>query len=153
MNAMELVRLPTGKTINKIGDEENALYFIVAGNIKATTYEPLEKNDLDHRKSSVYLAENDFFGYIYPLNETQLSHTYTETISQTELARISQDRFIQICRRHTPVELGIIDLLKARSNIDDTETLRAVRKADRHKLPLKMNLKIVREQIFHLVME
>ncbi|MEJ2219373.1 MAG: PilZ domain-containing protein [Desulfobacterales bacterium] len=33
-------------------------------------------------------------------------------------------------------------MLKARSNIDDTETLRAVRKADRHKLPLKMNLKI-----------
>jgi CRP-like cAMP-binding protein len=142
MNAMELVRLPTGKTINKIGDEENALYFIVAGNIKATTYVPLEKNDLDHRKSSVYLAENDFFGHIYPLNETQLSQAYTETISQTELARISRDRFIQICRRHTPVELGIIDLLKARSNIDDTETLRAVRKADRHKLPLKMNLKI-----------
>jgi CRP-like cAMP-binding protein len=142
MNAMELVRLPTGKTINKIGDEENALYFIVAGNIKATTYEPLEKNDFDHRKSTVYLAENDFFGHIYPLNESKLSNSHIESITQTELARISRDKLMQICRRHTPIELGIIDLFKVRSNKAEVEVRRAVRKADRHKLPVKMNLKI-----------
>ncbi|NIV99636.1 cyclic nucleotide-binding domain-containing protein, partial [Candidatus Saccharibacteria bacterium] len=142
MNAMELMRLPAGKTINKIGDEENALYFIVAGNIKATTYEPLEKNDFDHRKTSVYLAENDFFGHIYPLNESKLSHAYTESISQAELVRISRNKLIQICKRYTRIELGIIDLFKARSNKEEVEALRAVRKADRHKLPVKMNLKI-----------
>ena len=142
MNAMELIRLPKGYTVNKIGDEENALYFIVAGNIKATTYEPLKKTDFENRKSTVYLSENDFFGHIYPLNESKLSQSYTESVSQTELARISRDKLRQICRRHTPIELGIIDLFKARSNKEDTEALRAVRKADRHKLPVKMNLKI-----------
>jgi CRP-like cAMP-binding protein len=142
MNGMQLLRLTAGKTVNKIGDEENALYFIVAGNIKATTYEPLEKNDFDHRKSTVYLAENDFFGHIYPLNESKLSHSHTESITQTELARISRDKLIQICRRHTPIELGIIDLLKVRANKAEVEVRRAVRKADRHKLPVKMNLKI-----------
>jgi CRP-like cAMP-binding protein len=142
MNAMELMRLPTGKTINKIGDEENALYFIVSGNIKATTYEPLKKNDFDHRKSTVYLAENDFFGHIYPLNESNLSHSHIESITHTELARISRDKLIQICRRHPPVELGIIDLLKVRSIEEKVEVRRAVRKADRHKLPVKTNLKI-----------
>lgn len=142
INAMELLRLPTGKTVNKIDGEENALYFIVAGNIKATTYEPLKKTDFDHRKSTVYLSENDFFGHIYPLNESKLSHSYTESISQTELARISRDKLIQMCQRHTRVELGIIDLFKARSNKEDMEALRAVRKTDRHKLPVKMNLKI-----------
>ena len=142
MNAMQLIRLPTGNTVNKIGDEENALYFIVAGNIKATTYEPLKKTDFDHRKSTVYLSENDFFGHIYPLNESKLSHSYTESISQTELATISRDKLIQICQRQTRIELGIIDLFNARSNTEDMEALRAVRKADRHKLPVKMNLKI-----------
>ena len=142
MNAMELIRLPKGYTVNKIGDEENALYFIVAGNIKAKTYEPLKKTDFENRKSNVYLSENDFFGHIYPLNESKLSQSYTESVSQTELARISRDKLRQICRRHTPIELGIIDLFKARSNKEDTEALRAVRKADRHKLPVKMNLKI-----------
>jgi CRP-like cAMP-binding protein len=142
MNAMELMRLPAGTTVNKIGDEENALYFIVVGNIKATTYEPLRKTDFDHRKSTVYLSENDFFGYIYPLNESKLSPCYTETISQTELIRISREKLIQMCRRHTRIELGIIDLFKARSNKEDMDALRAVRKVDRHKLPVKMNLKI-----------
>jgi hypothetical protein len=142
MNAMELMRLPIGKTINKIGDEENALYFIVSGNIKATIYEPLEKNDFDHRKSSIYLAENDFFGHIYPLNESNLSHSHIESITHTELAGISRVKLIQICRRHSPIELGIIDLLKVRSIKDKVEIRRAVRKADRHKLPVKTHLKI-----------
>jgi len=142
MNAMELMRLAAGKTVNKFGDEEKALYFIVAGNIKATTYEPLKKTDFDHRKLTVYLSENDFFGHIYPLNESKRSHSYTKSISQIELARISREKLIQMCRRHTPIELGIIDLFKARSNEEDIEALRAVRKADRHKLPVKMNLKI-----------
>ena len=142
MNAMELIRLPNGYRVNKIGDEEKALHIIVAGNIKATTYEPLKKTDLENRKTTVCLSENDFFGHIYPLNESKLSQSYTETVSQTELARISRDKLIQMCQRHTSIELGIIDLFKARSNNEDTGALRAVRKADRHKLPVKMNLKI-----------
>ena len=142
MDAIELERLPAGKMVNKIGNEEDALYFIVAGNIKATTYEPLSKTDFEHRKSTVYLSENDFFGYIYPLNETKLSHSCTETIGSTELARISRQKLSQMCRSHTPVELAIIDLYKARSDNEDINALRTVRKADRHKLPVKMNLKI-----------
>jgi CRP-like cAMP-binding protein len=142
MNAMELMRLPGGKTINKIGDKENALYFIVAGNIKATTYEPLKKTDLDHRKSTVYLSENDFFGHIYPLNESTLSHCHTASTSPTELARISREKLIPMCQRHARIELAIIDLFKVRSNKEEVEALRAVRKANRHKLPVKMNLKI-----------
>jgi len=142
MNAIELMRLPAGTTIRKIGDEEDALYFVVAGNLKATTYEPLRKTDFDHRKLTVYLSENDFFGNIYPLNESNQSQCFTQTTSQTELARISREKLIRMCRKHPQIELGIIDLLKARSNQEDMETLRAVRKVDRHKLPVKMNLKI-----------
>jgi CRP-like cAMP-binding protein len=141
-NAAELLRLPAGKTVNKFGDEETALYFIAAGNIKATTYEPLSKSDFDHRKSTVYLSENDFFGYVYPLNESKLSHSYTETVGSTELIRLSRENLNRICRRHTGIELAIIDLYKARSSLEEMEALRAVRKTDRHKLPVKMNLKI-----------
>lgn len=142
MNAIQLLRLPAGKTVNKIGDEENALYFIVSGNIKATTYEPLEKNDFDHRKTTVYLAENDFFGHIYPLNESKLSQSFTESTSHAELVKIPRNKLIRMCRRHPPIELGLIDLFKARANKEEVEALRAVRKAERHKLPVKMNLKI-----------
>jgi len=138
----ELIRLPAGETISKIGNEENALYFIVAGGIKASTYEPLKNADTSSPKSRIYLSENDFFGRIYPLNETQRSYCHTITSGQTELVRILQDNMRQVCRRHPRVELAIIDLFKVRSEKENMEALRSVRKANRHHLPLKMNLKI-----------
>jgi len=142
MNVIELIRLPAGKTVNKIGDEENAIYFIVSGNIKATTFEPLEKTDVDHRKTIIDLSDSDFFGDIYPLDENKLSHYYTETISRVELVRLSRKKLLPICRKYANVELAIIDLLKTRSETADLEAMRSVRKAHRHKLPVKMDLKI-----------
>ena len=67
MERMELMRLPAGKTINTIGNAENALHFIVAGSVKVTTYELSEKAESRWPKSSVFLSENDFF------NKTSLS--------------------------------------------------------------------------------
>ena len=142
MVQIELIRLPAGKTISKIGDPEKALYFIVAGNIKATGAGSLQKTDFDPTPSSVFLSGNDFFGNIYPFNETQKSYCHTVTTSQTELVGVSRENLQQICRRHPQIELAIIDLFKVRSEKEDMETLRSVRKAERHKLPLKMNLKI-----------
>lgn len=142
MKQFKLIRLPAGKTISKIGTEENALYFIVAGTIKATTYEPLKKTDVDQPKSSLYLSENDFFGRIYPLNEIRHAYHHTETTAQTELVMISQANLRRVCRRHPRIELAIIDLFKVRSEKEDIKDLRSVRKANRHRLPLKMNLKI-----------
>ena len=142
MKQIEIFRLPAGRTISKIGNPENALYFIVAGTIKATTYEPQKKADDDQPKSSVILSENDFFGLIYPLNEKRLSYCHTVTTGQTELVRILQENLRQVCRRHPKIELALIDLFKVRSEKQDIEALRAVRKVDRHKLPIKMNLKI-----------
>ncbi len=53
-----------------------------------------------------------------------------------------QENLRQVCRKHPKIELALIDLFKVRSEKQDIEALRAVRKADRHKLPIKMNLKI-----------
>ncbi len=142
MKQIELIRLPAGKTISKIGNAENALFFIVAGSIKATSYERLKKADSDQLKSSVYLAENDFFGHVYPLNKTQRSYCHIVTTGRTELVRILRENLRQVCRRHPRIELAIIDLFKVRSEKEDMEALRSVRRADRHQLPLKMNLKI-----------
>jgi hypothetical protein len=142
MERMELMRLPAGKTINTIGNAESALHFIVAGGVKATTYELLEKVESQQPISSVFLSENDFFGSVYPLNENHLSFCHTVTTGPSELAKISQENLRQICRRHPCIELALIDLFKVRSEKEGIEVFRSVRRADRHKLPLKMNLKI-----------
>ncbi len=142
MKGIELLRLPAGRSITQIGKAENALYFIVGGSIKATADESLKKTGSDSRQSSIYLSENDFFGNIYPLNEDRLSYCQTKANRRTELVRISREKLRQVCRRHPRLELAIIDLFKVRSEKEEPETLRAVRRADRQKLPVQMNLKI-----------
>lgn len=142
INRMDLLRLPAGQMIKKIGDSENDLYLIVSGNLKATTYQPLLDEADEQKKSTLFLTENDFFGDIYPFEEQKNSQSYTETISRTELVRIPKKKMIDVCAKYPAIELGIIDLFKTRSNTDEEGILRMVRKADRHKFPIKMNLEI-----------
>ena len=149
MNHMQRVRMATGSIIRKIGDAEKALYFVVSGNIKSTTYQPLKKNETDHQKTTHYLTENDFFGNIYPFKEEKLSQAYTETASRVEMIKLSKERLIQTCKKYSNIELGIIDLLQTRSTDNDEDILRSVRKTERHTLPLRMNLKIYPDALSH----
>jgi len=149
MNRMERVRMSAGNTIRKIGDAEKALYLIVSGNIKSTTYEPLKKNQTDHQKATSYLTENDFFGDIYPFKEEKLSLAYTETASRVEMIKLSKEKLILVCKKYSNIELGIIDLLQTRSTDDDEDILRSVRKTERNTLALRMNLKIYPDALSH----
>jgi CRP-like cAMP-binding protein len=142
MNRMERVRLPAGQAIKKIGDAEESIYFVVSGNLTSTTYRSLTKNGTDHRKATVYLSENDFFGRIYPFEEEKRSQSYTDTVSRVELIKIPKPRLRQVSKKYPNIELGIIDLVKVRSAADENGILRSVRKTERHQLPLRMNLRI-----------
>ena len=83
------IRLPAGRIIKKAGDEEKHLYFVVSGALRATSYQPMEtKGDTVYKKSAFHLSENDFFGAVYPFEDKQLSKSYVETITQTELIKI-----------------------------------------------------------------
>jgi hypothetical protein len=109
----------------------------------------LKKNESDHQKSTLYLSENDIFGDIYPFEEQKLSQSFIETASRVELIRFSKSRLVDACKKYPNIELGIIDMLKARSADDDKGILRRVRKTDRQKLPLRMNLKIYPDPSSH----
>jgi CRP-like cAMP-binding protein len=139
---MKRVRVTAGKMIKKIGEQEKFLYLIVAGSIKTTTLHPLAEGQEEPKKSKVYLTENDFFGDIYPFESDKISQSYVEATTATELIKISQTVLKRICKKFPNIELGIIDLLKARSNADDEEILRKVRQTDRQILPIKIDLQI-----------
>ena len=63
--------------------------FIVSGALRATTYQPVEANgETVYKKIGLHLSENDFFGAVDPFEEKQLSKSYVETITQTELIKI-----------------------------------------------------------------
>jgi len=140
-NRLKRVRLPAGKVFKKIGDIENCLYFIASGTLKETTFIPLNKEEKKHRKAPVYLAAGDIVGDIYPFEEQKISQSYTETITSSELGKISKQGLITICTRYPNVAHSIINLFKDRQAGMKESSLLA-RKSNRHLLPLKMKLKI-----------
>lgn len=142
INRVQQIRLPAGRAVIKIGDVEKALFWIVSGTLKSTTYQPLKKNKTDHRKSTLFLSENHFFGDIYPFEEQKLSQSYTVTASRVELIKFSKSQLVTACKKYPNIELGIIDLVNARSKASDRGLLRTARKTERQKLQLRMNLKI-----------
>jgi CRP-like cAMP-binding protein len=142
VNQMIRVRMAAGRTLRKIGDQETDLCLIVAGKLKATTLLPLNGKQAEPQKSTVYLAQNDFFGDIYPYDSEKISQAFVETITAAELVKISKVKLKRICKKYPNIELGLIDLLKARSEIGDKGILRRVRQIDRHKLPIKIDMQI-----------
>lgn len=142
INPLKRARIKAGKTIIKIGEQEKSLYFIAAGNVTATTLHPLADGQKEAEKSKVYLTENDFFGDIYPFESDKISQSYFETTAVTELIKISQTALKRICKQFPNIELGIIDMLKARSNVDDEEILGKVRQTGRRLLPIKIDMQI-----------
>jgi CRP-like cAMP-binding protein len=149
MNYMQRLYLPAGQTVKKIGDSEKAMFLVVSGNLVSTIYQPLKKNESNHQKSTVQLSENDFFGSIYPFEKEKVSQAHIETSSRVELVKLSKPQLIKLCKKYPNIELGIIDLVKARANGNDTGTWRSVRKTERHQLPLRMNLKIYPDATSH----
>jgi CRP-like cAMP-binding protein len=141
----ENVRLPANQVVKEIGDPEDHLFFIVSGRLKDSIYLTLQNQRKVFRKPTLELAENDFFGDIYPFNKEQRSQSYIETIESSELVRVPKEKLMRICRKYPNIELGIIDLLSIRSMSDQEESPETTRKETRHKFSLMLELEIYPE--------
>ena len=142
VNQMTRIRMAAGRTIKKIGEQETELYLIVSGNLKATTLLPLNDARKKPRNESVILTENDFFGDVYPYDSTKISQAFIETVTTAELVKITKAKLKRICKEFPNIELGLIDLFKARSEIGEGGLLRKVRQIDRQLLPIKVDMQI-----------
>ena len=138
----ENVRLPAKQVVKEIGDPEDHLFFIVSGRLKDSIYLTLHNQRKVFRKPTLELAENDFFGDIYPFNKEQRSQSYIETLEPTELVRVPKEKLMRICRKYPNIELGIIDLLSIRSLSDQEGSPETIRKETRHKFSLMLELEI-----------
>ncbi|MBW2408304.1 MAG: cyclic nucleotide-binding domain-containing protein [Deltaproteobacteria bacterium] len=137
-------RLAPGKLIKKTGDRENNLYLVVSGELKETVFFPLQKKkDTLYRKKVAILAENQFFGDLYPFKDNNTSRSFVETTVRTELLRISKTNLIKICKKYPNIEMRLLDLYHVRKKSDDNAgESEKIRKIGRHQLPLKINLHI-----------
>jgi CRP-like cAMP-binding protein len=141
----ENIRLPSGQVVKEIGDPENHLFFVVSGRLKDSIYLTLQNQRKIFRKPTLTLAENDFFGDIYPFNKEQRSQSYIETLEPAELVRIPKEKLMRIGRKYPNIELGIIDLLSIRSLTNEDAPSNEVRKETRQKFALKLQLEIYPE--------
>jgi CRP-like cAMP-binding protein len=138
----ENVRLPANQVVKEIGDPEDHLFFVVSGRLKDSIYLTLQNQRKVFRKPTLVLAENDFFGDIYPFNKEQRSQSYIETLDPTELVKVPKEKLMRICRKYPNIELGIIDLLSIRSISEQEGSQEAIRKESRHKSSLVLELEI-----------
>jgi CRP-like cAMP-binding protein len=141
----ENMRLPSGHIVKQIGDPEENLFFIVSGRLKDSIYLTLQNQRKVYRKPTMILAENDFFGDIYPFNKEHRSLSYVEALEPVELVRIPKEKLMRICRKYPNIELGIIDLLSIRSLDDSAEPSDEIRRETRYKFSLRLQLEIYPE--------
>jgi CRP-like cAMP-binding protein len=141
----ENMRLPSGHIVKQIGDPEENLFFIVSGRLKDSIYLTLQNQRKVYRKPTMILAENDFFGDIYPFNKEHRSLSYVEALEPVELVRIPKEKLMRICRKYPNIELGIIDLLSVRSLDDSAEPSDEIRRETRYKFSLRLQLEICPE--------
>jgi CRP-like cAMP-binding protein len=142
MSGFARVRLIAGQAVRKTGDRQADLYFIVSGTLKDSAFPSLETKEKVHRKSNIYLHEEDFFGEVYPFGNDKICSSDIETVTHVELVKISRQKLIQLCRHYPNIEAALIDLFKVRSNEEVRDNAKSMRKAERYKLPIKMILEI-----------
>ena len=142
MSGFVRVRLIAGRSVRKAGDKQNDLYFIVSGTLKDSAFPSLESKEKIHRRSNIYLNEEDFFGDVYPFSKDNISDSEIETVTQVELVKISRNKLMKFCRHYPNIEAALIDLYKIRTNTEATDRSKYLRQAGRYQLPLKMILEL-----------
>jgi hypothetical protein len=138
-------RIPAGVSVKKFGDSDTALYFIVSGILRETVYHPVEDSDVPYRKSKANLGANDIFGEGFPFQENSVSQSDVETISRVEMVKIPKPRLQELCQSYPNIEQLLGELFRPRIEDLEKRASRLIRTTDRHRLPTKANIGIMKD--------
>ncbi len=141
--SLELICLPSERTIKKAGELEDSLNFVISGTIKDSLYHTIDSREKVFREPNVLLFENDYFGDIYPFEQDKKCNSYIETKSQVELLKISKDKLRKICIRYPKIEHGLLNLLKVRSGDSIDISPEKLRDARRIEMKLEFGIEIL----------
>jgi len=137
------IHLPEQQLIQKVGDGQNNLYFIVSGSLKEIMYHPLKtKEEIVYKQSIINLSADDSIGDLYPIKEEKVCQSYVETIAPVELVKLSKKVLLQICKKYPNVEIGLQAVNVFRSDSKKENLLRKYRKGVRHQLERKITIEI-----------
>jgi len=135
---LKIIHLPPDHTVKKVGDLEDAIYFVISGGLKDSMYQTMDDREKVYREPNLYLYENDYFGDIYPFDRDKKSNSYVETKSRVELLRISKEKLRKICIKYPKIEHGLLNLLKVRSKASMDDLREKLR--DTRRIPMKLEL-------------
>lgn len=140
MGELEEVHFSSGKLLREQNDPENDIFFIVSGLLRETVNYYSETGEL--KQFTATLAENMFFGDIYPLEEESLSPSRVETITDVQLLRFSMPDILNVCRKYPNIRLLIMELCQTRRGSESRQYSRFVRATTRYQLQTKVTLEI-----------
>jgi len=69
---LEIISMPPKTLVKKAGDEEDGFYFVISGEL-TDSLSPPAKVEAKHNEPVGHLAENYFFGDVYPFEEKRRS--------------------------------------------------------------------------------
>jgi len=103
MGSLEAVTLPRGTHIAHAGEDADAMYFIVSGEVM-----------VERGSGVIYLTEGDFFGEIALLQKARRQHTLIAS-QDTNLLKLSADDFAVLSRRHPEIRDAVLSVARERA--------------------------------------
>ena len=115
--------------LKKFGDEENEICFIVSGSLEKTHFHRPDIDGKIQKKTTSNLIESDLFGHIFPFNEDILSESQIESITRTELLKISKLNLMALCNEHHNLGAQVQNLYESFFNVNREINSKTIRKA------------------------
>jgi CRP-like cAMP-binding protein len=140
MGELEHAHFSPGHVLREPNDPEYDIFFIVSGLLRETVNYQSTAGGL--KQFTATLAENMFFGDVYPLEEETLSPSRVETITDVQLLRFSKPDIMRVCRIYPNIRLLLMDLCQTRRGSESRQYSRLVRATRRYQLQTKVTLEI-----------
>ena len=140
---LKIHRFQSGQVIKQVGDPEDKFCFIVSGKIKDSLFLKIDNAEKVYRKPTVYLSSGDFFGLMYPFDQSTKSKSYIESVTESEILCLSKDHLRKLCANHPKIELNLIKLLGVRSDALNTNVSEELRTESRIRLRSQLGLEIL----------
>ncbi|MBU0676150.1 MAG: PilZ domain-containing protein [Proteobacteria bacterium] len=139
------IRLGPDHLINRPGDDDDTLYFIITGEVIQSKTDPKKLSSLDEstlEQEMKVLNINDHFGDLYPCDEKKRIKVFTATKTVVELFKISRTDLLTLCGENPDLDTGLKNLLKDQTLPDAIKPVSFSRKSSRQNLSIMLHIEI-----------
>jgi len=140
LDRSELITVPAQKVLREQGKPEDALFFIVSGEVTISSSDTSTPNTPTEAR---HLEENSHFGDIYPCDENKTINSLIKSVTRVELLKISREDLLAVLREFPDLEIGIKNFLRDQAKPEEDKPSKFYRKTSRRSLAIILNLEIL----------